>query len=149
MELNSRLITTLSFLSVAQRVFNYCSGLFQLIVMLTCSLIGDYAPVVGRYAGRYVGRIYRFYTDRNTQQFLSAIDYYSRQFVTAQLGTQYPSISYQVTPAICVPSEETMLPPDYVSMTRRQLLQYAKERQVVNYSRLDTDSLRQALLLTV
>lgn len=149
MFLNSRLITTLSFLSVAQRVFNYIAGLTQLLVMLSCSIVADYAPVVGRYAGRYAGRIYRFYTDRNTQQFLSAIDYYSRQFVTAQLGTQYPSISYQFTPAICLPTESVIVPPDYVSMTRRQLLQYAKQLQIVNYSRLDTDSLRQALLLTV
>lgn len=149
MELNSRLITALSLLSVIQRAFNYCSGLFQLIVMLTCSLIGDYAPVVGRYAGRYAGRIYRFYTDRNTQTILSAIDYYSRQFVTVQLGTQYPTLTYQFTPAICLPSESVIVPPDYVSMTRRQLLQYAKQLQIVNYSRMDTDSLRQALLLTV
>lgn len=149
MFLNSRLISALSILSVSQRAFNYIAGLTQLLVMLTCSLIGDYAPIVGRYAGRYTGRIYRFYTDRRTQTILSAIDYYSRQFITAQLGTQYPSISYQFTPAICLPTETVTETPDYISMTRRQLLTLAKRLQIVNYSRMDTDSLRQALILSV
>ena len=149
MELNSRLITALSILSVTQRAFNYIAGLFQLLVMLSCSLIGDYAPIVGKYAGRYAGRIYRFYTNRNTQTILSAIDYYSRQFITAQLGTEYPTLTYQFTPAICLPTESVIVPPDYDSMTRRQLLTVAKELQIINYSRMDTDSLRQALLLTV
>ena len=149
MELNSRLITALSILSVTQRAFNYIAGLFQLLVMLSCSLIGDYAPIVGKYAGRYAGRIYRFYTNRNTQTILSAIDYYSRQFITAQLGTEYPTITYQFTPAICLPTETVTETPDYISMTRRQLLTVAKELQIINYSRMDTDSLRQALILSV
>lgn len=146
MELNSRLITALSLLSVTQRVFLYCSGLFQLLVMLTLSLIGDCAPIVGRYAGRYAGKLYRFYTNRNTQTILSAIDYYSRQFITVQLGTEYPTLTYQFTPAICLPTETVTETPDYISMTRRQLLTLAKQLQIVNYSRMDTDSLRQAIL---
>ena len=152
MELNSRLIQFLSVASHTDRIgkaIYWVAGLVQLLFILSCSLIGDYAPIIAKYAGRYCGKLYRFYTDRRTQSILSAIDYYSRQFVTAQLGTQYPSISYQFTPAICLPTESVIVPPDYVSMTRRQLLQYAKQLQIVNYSRMDTDSLRQALLLTV
>ena len=144
MLLNSRLISALSFLSVSQRAFNWLAGLTQLLVMLTCSLIGDYAPIVGKYAGRYAGRIYRLYTNKNTQQFLSTIDYYSRQFVTAQLGTQYPSISYQISPAICLPADIEYQEPNQ-QLTRRELLAIAKELKLSGYSRMNTNELREAI----
>lgn len=144
MLLNSRLISALSFLSVSQRAFNWLAGLTQLLVMLTCSLIGDYAPIVGKYAGRYAGKLYRLYTNRNTQQFLSAIDYYSRQFVTSQLGTQYPSISYQISPAICLPADIEYQEPNQ-QLTRRELLAIAKELKLSGYSRMNTNELREAI----
>ena len=149
MLLNSRLISTLSVLSYADRMVKglyWFAGLTQLLFILVCSVIGDYLPVIGRYLGRMVGKIYRAINSQQCQQIVSVIDYHTAAFVTAQLGTNYPTITNRLAPAICVVNESTIETPDYQLMTRRELLTIAKQLRLIGYSRMDTEQLREAIL---
>lgn len=149
-------LSTLSTLSVIAnkmvRAISYLAGLVQLLFCLLCAIVSEYGPEFGRVSGRIAGKTYRIscqyinairaaYQSETCQQIVSIVDYKVRQFISQQFGDYLPAVSVKIAPAIVI-AEET---PDTNSFTRRDLLMLAKDLQVVNYSRLDTDSLRLAI----
>ena len=149
-------LSTLSTLSVITnkmvRAFNYLAGLVQLLFCLLCAIVSEYGPQIGRVSGRIAGKTYLIscqyinairaaYQSETVQQIVSIVDYKVRQFISQQFGDYLPALSVKIAPAIVI-AEET---PDTNSFSRRDLLMLAKDLQVVNYSRLDTDSLRLAI----
>lgn len=127
----------------------------QLLLMLVCAIIAEYGPIAGKYAGRYAARavyysrqiaakIVEVYQSEMVQSMLSAVEYETRLFVSEQFGDMLPQISVKIAPAKVVFSAIDFLT-TFETMTRRELLAYAKTAAVPNYSRLTTDELRQAV----
>ncbi len=48
----------------AAKVWRFSAGLVQLLFMLVCAAIAAYAPIAGKYIGRYLGRLIRYCRDR-------------------------------------------------------------------------------------
>lgn len=149
-------LSTLSTLSVIAnkmiRAISYLAGLVQLLFCLLCAIVSEYGPEFGRVSGRIAGRTYRIscqvidairatYQSETAQQIVSIVDYKVRQFISQQMGDYLPAVSVKISPAIVTVNESL----NTDSFTRRDLLMIAKDLQVVNYSRLDTDSLRLAI----
>ena len=153
---------TVSFLSILSnlsviankmiRAISYLAGLVQLLFCLLCAIVSEYGPEFGRISGRIAGKTYRIscqvidsiratYQSETAQQIVSIVDYKVRQFISQQMGDYMPSVSVKISPAIVTVNESL----NTDSFTRRDLLMIAKDLQVVNYSRLDTDSLRLAI----
>ena len=148
MELNSRLIQLVSIASHIDRIgkaLYWFAGLLQLLLILVCQVIAEYLPVIAKYAGRYAGRMYRVLNRQEVQLILSGTDYYASQFVSQQLGTNYPALTIKIVPAVCVLNTDTIEESPYQLMSRRQLLAIAKELKLSGYSRMDTNSLREAI----
>jgi len=133
------------------------AGLLQLLLMLLCAIVADYAPTAGRYLGRAagatvrLGRLARRWYDAHAAHHVAAADRAGRRFVAQQLGTAYPAAREALEPTaapLVRPVVAKALPPLLPAYSRRQLLSLAKARQVPRYSRLSTDQLREALLAT-
>jgi hypothetical protein len=145
----------LTILEKAYAVFLKIAGFVQLITMLLLSVVGDVAPVAGRYAGRIAGRCYRYsrqiaakivevYQSENVQSLISIAEYKSRQFVSEQFGDMLPQISQKIAPAKVMFIESDFLTA-FQSFTRRELLAYAKDAGLPGYSRMTTEQLREAI----
>ena len=119
----------------------WLAGLAQLLFMLACSVIAEYAPTVGRYAGRAAGAVYRWGKQARPviMPVLVAIDYHARKFVEQQAGQH--AIADWASPAVLVINAE----PQQLPETRRELLALAKALRIPNYSRMTTENLKLAL----
>lgn len=135
----------------------WVAGLLQLLLVLVCTAIADYAPTAGRYLGRAagttvrLGRLARRLWDRHAAPHAAAAERTARRFVAQQLGTAYPAVREALEPTaapLVRPVVARALPQLLPAYSRRQLLSLAKARQVPRYSRLSTDQLREALMAT-
>lgn len=135
--------------------FQRFAGFVQLLLILVCTAIAEYGPVVGRYAGRYAARavyysrqiaakIVSVYKSEMVQSMLSAVEYETRQFVSQQFGDFLPQISQKIVPAKVMFIESDFLTV-FETMTRRELLAYAKDAGLPGYSRMTTEQLREAI----
>lgn len=136
------------------KVWLWLSGLTQLLFCLICSVIGDYLPVVAKYAGKLSGRIYRFgiqsrkFWDIYCHPVVVWADYESRKFVKMQFGDHFLSdwaspyclVVREAFPGILEGSEGT-----FETLTRRQLIDLAKSIGLSGYSRMNTETLREAI----
>ena len=119
----------------------WLAGLVQLLFVLVCTAIAEYAPTVGRYAGRAAGTVYRWGKQARPviMPVLVAIDYHARAFVEQQAGQH--AIADWASPAVLVINPE----PQQLPETRRELLALAKALRIPNYSRMKTEELKLAL----
>lgn len=149
--------TALDALDRLVRAWLWLAGLLQLLLTLLCTVIGEFAPLAGRYLGRAagttvrLGRQARALYNAHLAPIETAAAYSLRAHVAAQLGTAYPQLQQTIAPAtllsLCIAPVEPETKPETVAapLTRRQLLTLAKERKLPGYSRLTTDALREAL----
>ena len=119
----------------------WLAGLVQLLFVLVCTAIAEYAPTVGRYAGRAAGTVYRWGKQARPviMPVLVAIDYHARKFVEQQAGQH--AIADWASPAVLVLNPE----PQQLPETRRELLALAKAIGLPGYSRMTTENLKLAL----
>ncbi len=135
------------------KAFTYTAGLAQLIFMLVCACIAEYAPVAGRHLGRWAGRTIRAGRDarrwydahaaRHVREAIALAEYEARQFVAEQFGDAAPRARAWAAPArvslyevatIAIAVEAGI--GDTASMTIRELKAIARERGIPNWSRL-------------
>lgn len=159
--LASAILDTLARLAAALR---WIAELTLLAIALVLSVLGDVAPIVGRHAGRLAGRTvaagaaagraYRRHLQPTVNALVHHLDQTGRAFVLEQLGTAYPAVSKAIAPSIepiaLVASSSPVEQPQpsvvpAAPLTRRQLLQLARERKLPGYSRLSTAQLREAI----
>jgi hypothetical protein len=131
-------------LNVADRLVKgwlWLAGLVQLTVMLVCTAVAEYGPIVGRYAGRAAGIAYRLGKQArpHIMPVLVAADYSIRRFVEAQAGDT--PLADWASPAVVVLYTE----PQQLPETRRELLALAKSIALPGYSRMTTEDLKLAL----
>jgi hypothetical protein len=97
------------------QAWNWAAGLVQLLLLLLCTAIEEYGPVVGAAAGRLCGRVYaagraaRNYYETFlsepvaevivvTYELLKIGEYRATKFASEQLGTGYPEVRDFVSP---------------------------------------------------
>ena len=119
----------------------WLAGLVQLLFTLVCTAIAEFAPTIGKYAGRAAGTVYRWGKQARpvVMPLAIAIDYHARKFVEQQAG-QHP-IADWASPSVLVINAE----PQQLPETRRELLTLAKAIGLPGYSRMTTENLKLAL----
>ncbi len=154
------------------KAFNKSADLAQLLFILVCLLVAQYAPVAGRRLGRLVGKTivlgrtarayYNVHLHQGVIDGLAFAEYTVRRFVAEQLGTHCMDVRLLIEPALSVLHIATEEGLDVVAataesaletaiavlpvLTRRECLVLAKERGLKGYSRLKTDQLRAMLV---
>lgn len=136
-----------------KNAFIYTAGLTQLLFMLGCAIIAEYAPVAGRHLGRWAGRtivagrIARCWYEAHLAHRVAIAEYGFRRFVAEQLGDVAPTVRAAIEPATVtlhevVESVETIAIAVEASitvsssMTIRELKAIARDRGIRNWSRL-------------
>lgn len=115
--------------------FRFAATGTQLLLMLSCALIARYAPVAGRYLGRWAGRaivagcnaraVYNARYAATVAAIVAALVYHARQFIAAQFGAACPVLQAAIAPYrfnlyATVPTVATPAP-DAAGLTIRQL----------------------------
>ncbi|AJD58664.1 hypothetical protein M744_12885 [Synechococcus elongatus UTEX 2973] len=87
-----------------KNTFTHTAGLAQLMLMLACAVIAEYAPVAGRHLGRWAGRtivagrIARRWYNTHLAHRVAIAEYGFRRFVAEQLGEEAPALRAAIEP---------------------------------------------------
>ncbi|WP_370538918.1 Rho termination factor N-terminal domain-containing protein (plasmid) [Synechococcus elongatus PCC 11801] len=141
------------------KIFRFTAGLFQLLFLLACAAISEYAPIVGRHLGRWAGRTIvagrcaRAWYEANareTVESIAALAMFSiRAFIAAQLGTHCPRIRAWITPynfTAYAEGIDGVLPSTTLSeLTIRQLKAIARDAGIRSYGSMTKFALITAL----